>query len=96
MERLIQKYFAESCRALIGDRVLLSGILSVIRALRGKREPGGGVCESCADSPLLNNQTMSRVEAQIATINNETFAMKKATGAFAGCLIFRRGFFPNP
>lgn len=42
-----------------------------------------GVCESCADSPLLNNQTMSRVEAQIATINNETFAMKKANAKLA-------------
>jgi hypothetical protein len=42
-----------------------------------------GYCESCADSPLLNNQTMSRVEQQIATINNETFTLQKENAKLA-------------
>jgi len=42
-----------------------------------------GYCESCQDSPLLNNQTMSRVEEQIATINNETFNLQKENAKLA-------------
>jgi hypothetical protein len=42
-----------------------------------------GYCESCAESPLLNNVTFSRVEDQIATINNETFALQKANAKLA-------------
>jgi hypothetical protein len=40
-------------------------------------------CKSCADSPLLNNQTMSRVEEQIATINNETFTLQMENAKLA-------------
>jgi hypothetical protein len=46
--------------------------------------PPLSICDSCADSPLLNNKTMSRVEDQIATINNETFALEKANAKLAG------------
>jgi len=42
-----------------------------------------GLCDSCANDPLLNNQTMSRVEMQIETINNETFAMQQANAKLA-------------
>jgi hypothetical protein len=49
-----------------------------------------GYCESCADSPLLNNQTMSRVDEQIETVNNETYAMQKANAKLAAEILSNR------
>jgi hypothetical protein len=57
--------------------------LSAVQPIPNPEFEPVGLCESCADSPLLNNKTMRRVEEQIATINNETYALEMENAKLA-------------